>query len=600
MKNLIIFPPQWAPFSPHLGPLMIYSNIKKAGYMCDFLDLNVNFYNEILTKEYMKNVLVKIYNNFLNIKEELNGKVDFSKSVDEYPLEFHIKAKEMLKINDIINNKTEETKKIIELIDGAVLLLRDNENFYDLKMAVNSLAIINKALDIISIEEFPQELSMYNLKNNVVLFDYPNILKYCESDNIFKRFYESKVNKIAKKKYDFIGISISSSTQLLAGLTLSKMLKESCKKTKICIGGNYISRIKDAVENHSEFLKTFSDYVIYEEGERAIKELLESINYKRSIKDVSSLIFLNKENKAEVNEKKNPIPLSELSMPNLTNIDLKKYFLPQIILPIQAGRGCYWKKCTFCDHYYGQTYNIKDIDILVNELKELKNKFGIINFEFTDDCISPDYLEKFSLKLIEENLNINWYCDLRLETAFTKEIFETAYKAGLKMILWGFESGSKRIMELINKGVDIDKRIEVMKRASDSGIFNFAYVFTGFPTETYQEAMETVNAVCNNTDVIHAYGRSIFTLGKHSIININPQKFSIVNVNNDEDFSSDIPFELTNGLSQDELNKINNEFTQKAFESYKKPAWMYLDYRELLFLYICKYGKDAVCQMKYE
>lgn len=600
MKNLIIFTPQWAPFSPHLAPLSIYSNIKKNGWQCDFLDLNIEFYNQVLTQDYIKTLLVKLYNVFLSLRAELNGKVDFSNKIEDYPVEFHIKAKQMLRISDIIHNKNEETKQIIKFIEGASNLLRDDVLFYDLKLAVNSIAILNRTLEIISLEEFPQELSLYNFKNHVVLFNYPNIYKYCSQENLFSRFYEKKVEKIIKKKYDFIGISISSSTQLLSALTLAKMIKDKSDKVKICIGGNYISRIRDTIEKTPEFFKTFADFVIYEEGEKAVNELLEAISYKRKITDVSSLIYLNNEGQVITNDKKPPTPLSEICMPILDNINLKNYYLPQIILPIQASRGCYWKKCTFCDHYFGQTYNIKNPETLVDEIKSLQDKYGINNFEFTDDCIPPEFLKNFSLKLIEKNVKINWYCDLRLENALTSEIFEIAYKAGLKMILWGYEAGSKRIMELINKGIDIDKRMEIMKRASDAGIFNFAYVFTGFPTETYDEAMETVDAVCSNTDIVHAYGRSIFTMGKHSIINLNPEDFGITKQDDVEDFSSDVQFDITSGLSKEELEKVNNIFTEKALESYNKPAWMYLDYRELLFLYICKFGKDQICKMKFD
>ena len=600
-KCLMIFPPQWSPFSPHLAPVILNTNIRQAGHNCDIKDLNVDFYNEILTKKFLENTIIKNFNELILINRELKEEINKDKNPEDYPLDFQIKAKKLLKLNNIRDNKLQETKKVMDLIETAVSVLRDNSKFYDPDILINSLVIMEKALEIVSLNEFPQEFTFYNFKNNVILFNYENILNYCSWENIFYQFYKNKIDEIISKKYNLIGISISSSTQLLSALTLSKMIKEKIKnpkKTKILLGGNYISRVIDAIEKTPDFFNKFCDYVIYEEGERAIKELIESISKKRPIKDVSSLIYLDKDNKVKKNEKKCPTLLTKLPPIDLEGYDLKKYFLPEIIMPIQASRGCYWKKCTFCDHFFGQTYNVKDADKLINEIKNLQNKYSINNFEFTDEAMTPDFLDKFSTKIIENNLKINWYCDLRLED-ISEEVFKKAYRAGLKMVLWGFESGSKRIMDLINKGVDSTKRYQTLKRASDSGIFNFAYVFTGFPTESYDEALETINAICNNTDIIHAFGKSVFTMGKHSIINLNPEKFYIKKLEDIEDFSSDAKYIVKKGLNAQDLDKINDIFIKKSYESYGNPLWMYLNYREILFLYICKYGAKKLSAMKY-
>ena len=166
------------------------------------------------------------------------------------------------------------------------------------------------------------------------------------------------------------------------------------------------------------------------------------------------------------------------------------------------------------------------------------------------------------------------------------------------MILWGVESGSDRIMTLINKGIDLSKRLEILKNASDADIWNFAYIFFGFPTETLQDVMDTINIVCNNTDIIHAYGRSRFTLGKHALLNNNSEDYGVIKLpEKEESFSSNASYVIKEGLSSVELDKMIEYFTLKSMHDYKNPAWTYIRYRETLFLYICKYGKAAVMQM---
>ena len=98
----------------------------------------------------------------------------------------------------------------------------------------------------------------------------------------------------------------------------------------------------------------------------------------------------------------------------------------------------------------------------IGAIEFINKKYGIKHFEFIDECISPAYLQKLSEEILSRHLDIAWFNNARLEEAFTQEVLSSAHKAGLKMLLWGFESGSKRIMELINKGIDIDNRIEIM------------------------------------------------------------------------------------------------------------------------------------------
>jgi len=283
---------------------------------------------------------------------------------------------------------------------------------------------------------------------------------------------------------------------------------------------------------------------------------------------------------------------------DLDDLHLEEYLMPELILPVQSSRGCYWKKCTFCDHDFGQTYNVKNVKKMVSELQELNSKYGIKHFEFIDEAMSGDYIRELSEAILDSGLEINWYCNARLENSFTKDVFVIARKAGLRMILWGLESGSERIMALINKGVDFEKRPEILKNASDADIWNYAYIFFGFPSETHEDVVATADLICNNLDIIHYYGRSMFTLGKHAQLSHDPEKFGIIKLPDDEEFSATASFTRNKGLSQKELEESINLFRDRYAEISKDYAWRYMRYREILFMYICKYGKDSVLKMK--
>ena len=228
-KCLIIFPPQWSPFSPHLAPVSISANIRRKYHKCDVRDLNIEFYLEVLKKDFIENILVKSVESLPELREELKTIIIEGKSPNEYTFEEQIKAKKLLKFNEIREKKLDESKQVIDNVESAVQLLHDKEAFYHLPLAANSVGIINKALEIVALSEFPQELSLYYFKNRLVKLNYENILKYCSTDNLFSKILKQKAVEIIKNKYDFIGISLSSSSQLLAFLTLAKILKDRTK-----------------------------------------------------------------------------------------------------------------------------------------------------------------------------------------------------------------------------------------------------------------------------------------------------------------------------------------------------------------------------------
>ena len=151
-------------------------------------------------------------------------------------------------------------------------------------------------------------------------------------------------------------------------------------------------------------------------------------------------------------------------------------------------------------------------------------------------------------------------------------------------------------MKLINKGIDLEKRFEILKDSYNSDIWNFAFIFFGFPAETPEDAQMTIDMLCENKDIINSYGRSVFTMGNHTRLRETPETYGIIGVSEQQDeFSPTYDFEGI-GMTKQKLNDMIKLCTQTCFDSYKNPLWMYLKYREYLFLYITKYGSEWVQQ----
>jgi len=599
MKTLLIFVPQWTPVSPHFALPSLVGQLKTGGFDAKSLDLNIDFYNKILNPDFIKNSILKAVDSNSKILKEIEPFIKKGKQFKDYPLKIQNKLVRYSKVKEYINEKQEALAVFPDMVQEALRIIK-GDKFYNPELLVKSINIIDAALDMASLPYYPSKISLDNYSNPFFKLNFENI-KYFVFDkdtNIFIEYYKTVLEDIIKENYDYIGISINSSSQIVPGLTLSNMLKEKTN-AHINIGGNFFGRVKEAIVKNPSFFDLYCNSVLVEEGERPVVELARYINGEISIEEVSNLIY-KKDNKVIVNDTKPPMRLDEMSMVSLDGYNLSQYFAPEIILPFQSSRGCYWGKCSFCDQDFGQNHSIKNPEKLTDEFIKLKNDYNIRYFEFIDESVSPAYLNELSDKIQEKNIDIKYFFDARLETSFTKELMEKAHKNGLTMVLWGLESGSDSVMKLINKGIDLSMRLEILKNSSDAGIWNFAFIFFGFPTETKEDARKTIELLTSNREIIHSYGRSVFTMGKHTKLKDEPEKYGITAVYPAVDeFSPTYTFDSV-GMTKDELNEVLKECTNSCAVSYGNPLWMYLRYREYLFLYTARYGTKWVSGYKFD
>ncbi len=591
MDILLLFPPQWMPTSPYFALPSLLGQLKAEGYNAKAIDLNIKFYNDILQKEKILSAIEEAKVLQPELLEEIKKHHTPDKKAQDYPFEIQNKIAKYGKIKEFLTNRTYELENAPEFIEEAKETLR-GEDFYKPENFAKSLYVIENTLEILSLPYAPAKLTFASYENPFLKLNYENI-KYWVFDkttNMFFDYFEKLVDELPEAPY--IGISINSSSQIIPGLTLAYFLRKR-GKGHINIGGNYFGRVVDNLAQNLEFFELFCDSILVEEGEKPTVDLAKYIEGKIPIEEVSNLVYI-KEGNVVINPKTLPKKLDELAPVSLEGYDLKSYFAPEIVIPHQTSKGCYWGKCSFCDQDFGQHFNIKNIAKFIDELEELGEKYGIKSFEFIDESVSPAYMEELAQKILERGLEINYFSNARLEGTFTKEILEKARKSGLRMVLWGLESGSTKIMDLINKGIDLDKRFEILQNSATADIWNFAFIFFGFPAETREDAIKTIEMLCEHSDIIDSYGRSVFTMGKHTKLRNNPEFYGIVGVSEQQDeLSPSYDFKAI-GMDKKELGEIIKLCTQTCAQAYNNPLWMYLKYREFLFLYIKKYGRNWV------
>jgi anaerobic magnesium-protoporphyrin IX monomethyl ester cyclase len=246
---------------------------------------------------------------------------------------------------------------------------------------------------------------------------------------------------------------------------------------------------------------------------------------------------------------------------------------PKLVLPLLGSRGCYWRKCTFCDHsfIYKNTFRQAPVEKIINDLKIYGEKYGVRYINFHDEAMASNIMNELSRKIIDSNLSVKWSTDARLDKNLTYDILELASKSGLSVIFFGLESINDRVVELIDKGTRLDITQRIVEDVKRAGIASHMFFICGFPTETITEYQETVSFIESNKDIIASHGCSRFGLGKYSPIAKNPQKYNVEITNANEDFNAALSYEFTRiDIEQDYFDKIEKiySYVTKELETY--------------------------------
>src|SRR6185295_5524845 len=238
------------------------------------------------------------------------------------------------------------------------------------------------------------------------------------------------------------------------------------------------------------------------------------------------------------------VPLRDAGTPTYDGLPLDRYLsLVEMLNPMHRlwsdGRwnkltiahGCYWKKCTFCDislDYIGR-YQTATADELVDRIEALVRETGQRGFHFVDEAAPPAALRALARRLIERGVVITWWGNIRFEKTFTPELAQLLARSGCVAISGGLEVASDRLLALMQKGVTVEQVARVTRAFTDAGVMVHAYLMYGFPTETAQETIDSLERVrqlfaagCLQSAFWHRFAVTV-----HSPIGRAPELFGI-------------------------------------------------------------------------
>lgn len=291
-------------------------------------------------------------------------------------------------------------------------------------------------------------------------------------------------DKIKDLRPDVAGITMMTPDYPYA-IRCIDIIKESSPETKIVVGGYHPTIMGKEIADNPKV-----DYIITGEGEIAFPRLLKRIqgrlHSERLIEgekpDVDSLPFMDRE------------LFNCLELPY-------DFFLPVPFATILAGRGCSYN-CKFCSPagklMHGYRLRRRSVDNVMEELKRLRDIYGIRSVQFWDDCFTedPKWVMEFCDKYKKEGFDMPFVCQTRADIICKNpDMMKKLKIAGLVMASIGFESGNDRVLKFINKGTTLKQNLTAARICKRFGIKVWAYHMFGIPTESADEAKDTVNMI---------------------------------------------------------------------------------------------------------
>ena len=310
------------------------------------------------------------------------------------------------------------------------------------------------------------------------------------------------------------------------------------------VGGGFVNTELRDLDDERWF--DFFDFMIFDDGELALELLLKFILNKKNGPLVRTWY---RDDQGEI--KKSPesvagrnIAFVELDGPTYEGLSMDRY-VSMLEMPNPVHRmwsdfrwnklilahGCYWRKCNFCDVNldYIKRFEPQKAAHIVDSMERLISETGHSGFHFVDEAAPPALLRQVSQEILKRRLIVSWWGNLRFDTQFNRELTDLMKEAGCVAVTGGVEVACERLLKLMNKGTHLDQIFEVTGNFRDSGIFVHAYLQYGFPTETVEETLQSLEVVRRLFEGGHLQSAHWhrFVATAHSPIGRDPKKFQI-------------------------------------------------------------------------
>ena len=369
---------------------------------------------------------------------------------------------------------------------------------------------------------------------------------------IDKILLENLNEKMNDLQPDLVCFSVPFPGNLYSAFRSAQFIKKHYPKAKIAMGGGFPNTELRSLADIR--VMEFFDFITLDDGEAPLEELINNIqNVTSSVVDRQfKRTFLLENGKIvyKNNSTLRDYKQSEVGTPDYSDLLLDQYIsVIEIVNPMHRmwsdGRwnkltmahGCYWGKCTFCDISldYIKVYEPVAAKLLCDRMEELIEQTGQNGFHFVDEAAPPALMRALALEILRRKLTVTWWTNIRFEKSFTKDLCILLKASGCIAISGGLEVASDRLLQLIDKGVTVAQVAKVTRNLTEAGIMVHAYLMYGFPTQTAQETIDSLEMVRQlfEIGILQSGFWHQFAMTAHSPVGMYPEKFGVLKETNE-------------------------------------------------------------------
>ena len=569
LKDLLLITPPFTQLNtPYPATAYIKGFLNTKNISSFQLDLGI----EVILKLFSKTGLEKIFNKNIEIS-----------SISENSQRIFSLQKEYIKTIDqvisFLQGKTPTLARQICSMNFLPEASRFNQ-LDDMEFAFGNMGLQDKAKHLATL--YLEDLSDYIIE--VIDADF-GFSRYAEklgkSANSFDELYSKIIGnqtfideitlEILEEKLQFVQpklvcFSIPFPGNLYSAFRCAQFIKEKYPHIKTAMGGGFPNTELREIKDKRVF--EFFDFITLDDGELPIELLYQNITNTAAepVEFKRTFLIENQEVAYKNNSTRHDYKQVDVGTPDYTDLQLDQYIsVIEIANPMHSlwsdGRwnkltmahGCYWGKCTFCDISldYIKIYEPIAAKILVDRMEELIHTTSETGFHFVDEAAPPALMREVALEILRRNLVVTWWTNIRFEKSFTRDLCFLLKLSGCVAVSGGLEVASDRLLKLIDKGISVEQVAKVTRNFTEAGIMIHAYLMYGYPTQTVQETVDSLEMVRQlfEMGILQSAFWHQFAMTAHSPVGLNPEEFGVTPIKQEILFANnDIEFTDKTGI----------------------------------------------------
>ncbi len=552
-KILLITPPLVQLNVPYPATAYLTGFLKQRNYTVNQADLGIELVLEIFSSQGLSKLFNEISeNNFelsKNAKHIFALKDSYIQTIDDL-IGFLQTKNETLAHRICSSNFLPQASRFAQLADEhwafGTMGIRDKARYLATLYIEDIGDLINETIS----PNFKFTKYAEHLAKSATSFDELELNLKKKADFVDKIMLKLLKKHIDEHKPNIIGFSVPFPGNLFAAFRCAQFTKENYPNIHIVMGGGYPST---ELRNLSDIrIFDYVDFITLDDGEAPLLQILDYLSGKIQKQELlRTFIMVDGKVSYQNTTIKKDIPHENIAAPDYDGLLLDKYLsVIEVVNPMHRlwsdGRwnkltlahGCYWQRCTFCDISldYIKRYDTAKISTIIDRIKKVVTQTGETGFHFVDEAAPPLLLADLAIELIRRKINITWWTNIRFEAGFTNDLAQLLASSGCIAVSGGIEVASDRLLKLINKGVNLKTLSNSTRNFRDAGIMVHAYLMYGFPGQTEQETIDSLEVVRQffEHDLINSAYWHLFTATIHSPVGKNPEEFKIMLAENQE------------------------------------------------------------------